>query len=280
MTEAEFDVLLKQALANGLEADLAAAWNADGPEISFSADHWVWQADFLSAPFAAAKGRKRKTRRLWTPRRTVRVALVAALVVIITLSAAWAIIPVIQNHWITQIEPVTFIATGESADYYHLFFDANAFGLKDYTWSEYTLPEFKRWSPTWLPKSHGIKLVEEIGRYLPEDGYSVQSYRVPNEKLQPLKEGQHYEYLTVSYQFLRDGLRCSLGFKGDFEYEIVQINNHPAYIIWDTNSALSGHRHLIWLGDDEQTVFHMSYRNDNPDNKNMLKIAKSFKKMR
>ena len=278
MTEAEFDVLVKQALAYRLNKEYTAAWESGGPEPTFSDDHRAWQEKFRSDPFTATENRKQNTRNGWSPRRAIRIALVAALAVIITLSVAWAIVPAIQPHWITQVEPVTFKTTGESADYYYLLFDAETFGIENYSWSEDALPQFKRWSPTWYPKSHGIKLVEEIDCYFPEESYCVQSYNVPNERLKPLDGGEQYDHLTVSYQFLRDGFRCSFGFTEDFDYEIIQINRHPAYVIRDVNSVLSV-RHLIWLGSDEKTIFHMSCYGDISDN-NMIRFAKSFKKLR
>lgn len=285
MTEAEFDVLVKQALAYRLNKEYTAAWESGGPEPTFSDDHRAWQEKFLSDPFTATENRKQNTRNGWSPRRAIRIALVAALAVIITLSAAWAVVPELKKYWNVTTEEVTVKYTGETTQYFHYEFILDSLSSHSVDCFENSNEDLQHWYPQKLPKLGKDYYYEiEIDR-IDTDGAGYLSYEVRNTD----STLQQYTYgnVTLLYRPMEETYTKHIGYTDSRTHcwEEVSVGGCPGFFLIsvpkDTLPTEEDKKPtcLLWFDFDEQMVFEMhgNHWTNGFSADELLKIAKSVK---
>lgn len=281
MTEPEFDALLRQALRTEMHEDFDAAWASDGPVPPRSEEHRAWEERFLADPFAAVERQKQKARRRCYLRRTGRIAVAAALVVLITLGAAIALVSKLANRDVTT-QKVTLIRSGKTVQYFYYEFQLSSFSSDTPQNATEAENASQHWYPQWLPKLPN-GLFYQIVTDDPSDGqleYEVHS-------ADPSKREYIYGDILLSYAPMEETYTFVVGLYENYthHWEETSINGHPGFFLFtEPTDTTESEREtiptdLIWFDFDAQTVFELcGYgETDGYTADQLLKIAKSTK---
>lgn len=260
MTEPEFDALLRQALRTGIHEDFDAAWTSDGPVPPRSEKHQAWEESFLADPFAAVERKEQKARRWYYFRRTGRIAVAAALVVLITLGAAIALVPKLAKYRDVTTQKVTLIRSGKTVQYFYYEFQLSSFSSDTPQNATEAENASQHWYPQWLPKLPN-GLFYQIVTDDPSDGqleYEVHS-------ADPSKREYIYGDILLSYAPMEETYTFVVGLYENYTHRLEEtsVNGHPGFFLFtEPTDTTESEREtiptdLIWFDFDAQTVFEL-----------------------